>query len=98
MNIGEKIKALRKLNKLSQKELALKIGKTVSSIQKFENGDRYPKLETILILSAVLKVEVIELFRDTTKEELNENNIIHTYLEFCKKIAKYLDSEVINEK
>ena len=43
MTFGEKVKALREKNKMSQKELAKKMGMTCRAIQRYESGETYPR-------------------------------------------------------
>ena len=42
--IGAKLKALREKNRLSQKELAAKLGKSQETISSWENDRTYPKM------------------------------------------------------
>lgn len=51
---GNIIKNERLLNKLSQKELAKKIGVCANSICKYETGKRTPSPEIIFLLALVL--------------------------------------------
>ena len=47
MTIGEKIKIIRKKNRLTQKELGDKLGVSYQMIAQYENGKRNPKIETV---------------------------------------------------
>ena len=59
MKFGEKVKKLRKDMKLSQSELARKIGVTGRSVASYEAGTSYPRYkETYDALAAVLGVDV----------------------------------------
>ncbi len=59
MKFGEKVKKLRKDMKLSQSELAKKIGVTGRSVASYEAGTSYPRYkETYDALAAVLGVDV----------------------------------------
>lgn len=60
----------RKLKGLSQKDLSEKTNVTVRTIQRIENGETEPHLQTIKLLSAALEIEVEELFPlENPKEE-----------------------------
>ncbi|SDY68757.1 helix-turn-helix transcriptional regulator [Thermoactinomyces sp. DSM 45892] len=54
----------RKMNRLSQKDLAMKIGKDSPYISHLENGKVVPKLDVGLLLESILEVPMKELFPD----------------------------------
>ena len=76
MNIGQKIKELRKKNCLTQETLADHLGITYKSISKWECGLTSPDLSLIVPLSKVLHVSTDELLgandADTRLCELEE--------------------------
>jgi len=59
---GEKIRKLRKVNKLTQEQLAETVKIDPKSIIEIEAGKRNPTLKTIYKLSKALKVSLPELF------------------------------------
>lgn len=61
MNIGEKIKAIRKRTGLSQKELGERLNVSQAMIAQYENGKRLPKIETLVRISQALNVDIEEL-------------------------------------
>jgi transcriptional regulator with XRE-family HTH domain len=72
MKFGEKVKKLRKDMKLSQGELAEKIGVSCRSVQSYEAGTSYPRYKEIYDnLAAVLGVDVNYL--RTEDEEFMED-------------------------
>lgn len=56
VEFGERLRALRKQKKLTQKQLAALIGVKNSIISFYEVGDRFPSPEIIIKLSRVLGV------------------------------------------
>ncbi|MGM9593152.1 MAG: helix-turn-helix domain-containing protein [Candidatus Onthomonas sp.] len=60
-NIGQKIKAARKSCGLTQKELADKIGKGFSTVQKYENGQVEPPTSVIAEIARILGITPLEL-------------------------------------
>ena len=54
MNFGEKVRAERTAHHLTQAELAEKIGVTVRTMQRYENGTSYPKSRKIYKQLAVI--------------------------------------------
>ena len=59
---GTMIKRLRENRKMTQQELAEKIGVSDKAISKWETGRGYPDISLIEALSDILGVSVIELF------------------------------------
>ncbi|MHA1304075.1 MAG: helix-turn-helix domain-containing protein [Candidatus Heimdallarchaeaceae archaeon] len=52
-----KIKELRKANKLSQVELARRVGVSITSVQLWEKGGMNPNEENLIKLKKVLNVK-----------------------------------------
>lgn len=61
MDVGEKIRTLRKSANLTQKELAKKSGMAEITIRKYENQDRQPKIEQIEKIATALEVTPFEI-------------------------------------
>ncbi len=64
MEIGEKIKKLRTEKKLSQKELALKIGVTQQNVAYFEKKGNTITLENIFKIATALEIQTKSLLFD----------------------------------
>lgn len=54
--IGSRIKYAREQRKLSQRQLAEKIGQTAKSVSKYESGERIPSTVKLLKLSQALGI------------------------------------------
>ena len=61
---GEKLKVLRAAAKLSQRELASKVGIKQQSLQALEVGKTEPLFGTAVRLAKALGVDIHELFGD----------------------------------
>ena len=48
MNFGEKLKALRNNQKLTQQQLATRLGVAKSVVSYYESGDRYPSYDVLV--------------------------------------------------
>ena len=83
MNIGENIKQFRKNKKITQKELAEKIGVTDSAITKYEKGDREPNIETLNKIATALGVTINDLVKNEEKAS-NKNSIGIRFLDRSK--------------
>lgn len=80
MDIGTRIKRLRKEKKMTQVELASHAEISRSYLADVEAGRYNPSLETLSKLALALKVEVSSLFSDNAGQLMNSDNA-------------YLDSE-----
>lgn len=76
MKIGEKIKTLRKENKISQEKLAHEIGVSRQIVGEWERGERVPILENVKALAAFFQVSIDDFFEksveNVTKNDSNK--------------------------
>ena len=56
VDIGNKIKALRVSQKITQNEFATRLGVTKSAISSYENGSRLPSYDILIKISRIFKV------------------------------------------
>ncbi len=70
MDIGNKIKLLRRKIGATQEQLGEKIGVSAQSISKWENGTTMPDITLLPILSCELGVTIDELFDLTAEQKL----------------------------
>ena len=81
MYIGEKIAEMRKVNKMTQRELAEKLNVSDKVISKWETGKSLPDVETMPRISKALNISISELYEcveQTTPgmaEDYNEERI-----------------------
>ncbi len=62
--VGAKVQAFRKAQRLSQEELAHRIGKSVFAISSIERGVTFASLTTLLALTRVLGCRLSDFFED----------------------------------
>lgn len=88
MTVGERIKEARKLARLTQQELADKVGISYQQLSQYERGVRNPKNETIKRIADALevgehtlspgrygisdKIKNLRIYRGFTQEELSK--------------------------
>ena len=70
MNIGEKIKDIRLKNNLTQQELGDKLFVSDKTVSSWESGRTLPDINTIIEISKIFDISVVNLINDT-----NDNNI-----------------------
>lgn len=72
MSVGERIKQLRKLKKITQQELANKAGLSNMTIYHIEKGNKQPSADTLAKIADVLNVSVDFLMG---KSQISEKTI-----------------------
>lgn len=65
MKFGDNLRKLRKLKKISQEELADKVGVSRQSVSKWETGEAYPEMNNILILCKIFRCNINDLVNDS---------------------------------
>ena len=75
-NVGQRIKELRKMLGLSQREFAERIGKSLNAIQKWESGDRIPSEPALKLIAKEFGVS--EEWLKTGEGEMFQPGIIPT--------------------
>lgn len=71
MTFKEKLKYLRKINNMSQEELAEKLTVSRQTVSRWETGDSMPDAEMLIHLSDVFSVSVDELLKEDKKIDGN---------------------------
>ncbi|AMD94669.1 helix-turn-helix domain-containing protein [Leptotrichia sp. oral taxon 847] len=92
MKLNEKLKKLRIENKMTQRELANKLGISIPTLQKYEYGTLKIKNEIILALCEIFKISPNVFFNDET------NNILKELDEFEKKEYRKNKALLVIEK
>lgn len=99
--LGLRIREIRKQNKLTQEQLAEKIGIEIPSLSNIENGKNYPNSETIEKIANGLNIPIFKLFifehlkEPDSKKMLQEINLI---LEKNPKLLKTIYTITMNLK
>ena len=78
--MGEKLKSLRIEKKLTQKQVADRIGLAISAVSSYESGTRYPSYDVLVKLARIFHVSTDYLLgmtdtRNIDVTELNDNEI-----------------------
>lgn len=86
MKFGENLKKLRKLQKLSQEELAEKVGVSRQSVSKWECGEAYPEMNHILKLCKIFHCHMNDLVNDhITDIDLLDDEVKQNVVKFKKE-------------
>jgi len=60
--LGRRLRALRRLKRLTQQDLSVRLGVSVSTLSTIEKGEKYPSAELLKKIARVLDVSSDELF------------------------------------
>ena len=71
VNMGEKLYSLRIEKKLTQKQLAARIGLAISAVSSYESGSRYPSFETLIKLARIFHVSTDYLLGLTERRSID---------------------------
>lgn len=88
MNIGNKIKQYRELNKMTQKDTAEVLGVEPGTISKYESGMIEPNIESIKKLAETFKITIDELLKDEEKFDFSNVNVLKALREQKKMKLK----------
>lgn len=99
MSIGDNIRTVRKLQGLTQKELARRLGISPVGVAQWENGLRNPKHETIKRIASALGVSVTVLYGLPAKETADQQEALEKFwmnLLIIKVISTRIDLQMQN--
>ena len=89
MKFGENLKYLRKSKKMSQEDLAEKVGVSRQSVSKWETSEAYPEMYNILCLCDIFHCHINDLVHeDFTDIDSLEEEIIMNVVKFKKEKQK----------
>ena len=108
MNIGKKIKNIRKSKKITQKQLGEMVGKSEISIRKYESQGNIP-LDVRLDIAKVLDIDVMDLLPEGDSDKIgsfkkylesknyfiDDDNFIN---ELESKVLEYIDFKINQNK
>lgn len=96
MNIGEKIKYLRKSRDMSQEKFAEYFNITPQAVSKWENGAAYPDITIIPAIAVFFGISIDELF-DFDKTKLDKLSMKYRIAtDTATTAGKYNDTPALN--
>ncbi len=91
MKFGENLYALRKSAKMSQENLAEKVGVSRQSVSKWETGEAYPEMDNILKICKIFHCKINDLVHDDIQDiDSLDEEIKMKVVKFEKKKQKRL--------
>ncbi len=93
MNFGEKLKALRTGLKLSQRELAERLGVAKSIVSYYESGDRYPSYDILVKMARLFHVTTDYLLDVDKNRMIDVSNLSEEEIGVVISVIKALENK-----
>lgn len=90
---GDRLRAALRAKRVSQRELAARIGVTEAAVSRYVNGDRFPRADTAAAIADVLCVHSDELLYGTPVDP----TIAHAEINEALEILRARQSELSDE-
>ena len=87
--IGMRIRRIRKVNKITQEQLAERFGVSSRSVSRWENGNTMPELGILVELADYYEVDIKEIIDGERKSEIMKKEEKET----LRKVADYAEAE-----
>lgn len=91
MNFGEKLKLLRTGQKLSQRELAERLGVAKSVVSYYESGDRYPSYDVLIKIAHLFRVTTDYLLDIEKTRVIDVSNLSQSDINVVINVVKALE-------
>ncbi len=88
VNMGEKLKSLRMEKKLTQKQIADRIGLAISAVSSYESGSRYPSYDVLIKLSRIYHVSTDYLLGITDKRSIDVSGLNDAEIELVSQLVE----------
>lgn len=90
MNMGKKLKSLRIEKKLTQKQVADRIGLAISAVSSYESGTRYPSYDVLVKLSRIFRVSTDYLLGITDTRNIDVTGLNNNEIELVSQLVDML--------
>lgn len=90
VNMGEKLKSLRIEKKLTQKQIAERVGLAISAISSYESGTRYPSYDVLIKLAQIFHVSTDYLLGMTDKRNIDVTGLDDNEIELILQLVNLI--------
>lgn len=95
MAFSEKLKTLRTTNRLSQRELADRVGVGKSQVSYYENGERFPSADVLIKISDVFRVTTDYLLDISREKIINLSDLSDDEIAVVTTVANALRNKKV---
>ena len=95
MAFSEKLKTLRTTNRLSQRELADRVGVGKSQVSYYENGERFPSADVLIKISDVFRVTTDYLLDISREKIINLSDLSNDEIAVVTTVANALRNKKV---
>lgn len=88
--MGDKLRSLRMEKKLTQKQVADRIGLAISAVSSYESNNRYPSYEVLIKLARIFHVSTDYLLGMTDKRNIDVTGLDDEEIELISQIVEKL--------
>lgn len=88
--MGDKLKSLRLEKKLTQKQVADRIGLAISAVSSYESGNRYPSYDVLVQLARIFHVTTDYLLGMTDKRNIDVTGLDDSEIELVSQLVDKL--------
>lgn len=88
--MGEKLRSLRTEKKLTQKQVADRIGLAISAVSSYESGSRYPSYDALIKLARIFHVSTDYLLGMTDKRNIDVTGLSDDEIEVVSQLVEIL--------
>lgn len=93
VNMGTKLKSLRIEKRLTQKQVADRIGLAISAVSSYESGSRYPSYDVLVRLAHIFHVSTDYLLGMTDKRNVDITGLEDDEIEVVSQLVEMLRSK-----
>ena len=90
MDFGNRLKTLRKNQKMTQQQLAIRLGVAKSIISYYESGDRFPSYDVLTKIARTFHVTTDFLLGLERTRTLDVSDLNDAYIAFLETVANAL--------
>ena len=87
VNMGKKLKSLRTEKKLTQKQIADRIGLAISAVSSYESGTRYPSYDVLIKLAQIFHVSTDYLLGISDKRNIDVTGLDDNEIELISQLV-----------
>ena len=88
--MGDKLKSLRTDKKMTQKQVADRIGLAISAVSSYESGTRYPSYDVLVRLAHIFRVSTDYLLGMTDKRNIDVTGLDDDEIELISQLVDKL--------